>query len=55
MPVFDPFEPSLYLWLFSDILDQPFLRALAYCHGFHATMFIFAGSIFGIWTSPFWA
>ena len=36
-------------------VNQPFLRTCAYASGLHAAAFIFAGSVFGAWTSPYWA
>lgn len=36
-------------------VDQPFLRTVAYASGLHVAAYIFAGSIFGAWTSPYWA
>ena len=41
--------------LFFYAVDQPFLRTVAYGTGLHAAAYIFAGSIFGVWTSPYWA
>jgi len=35
-------------------LNQPFLRTCAYACGLHAAAYVFAGSVFGAWTSPYW-